>query len=174
MNTNPKGRNHRGSKQGVENSNLKEQSPPVVTMTNQRTMAELLRAPTEGYAEAIVVPSILVEQFELKHSLINIMTMDQFFGLEKDNPYDHIRAARRWLEKKPPLSITTWEDLVQNSSMNSFPPQEQQVSVMKSRIFNNGLMNLSMRLGIDTKISFVLVLITVLLNWTNWILSTMP
>nr|GEX36222.1 hypothetical protein [Tanacetum cinerariifolium] len=31
-------------------------------------MAELLRAPTEGYAEAIVVPPILVEQFELKHS----------------------------------------------------------------------------------------------------------
>nr|GEX11757.1 reverse transcriptase domain-containing protein [Tanacetum cinerariifolium] len=54
-------------------------------------MAELLRAPTEGYAEAIMVPPILVEQFELKHSLINMMTSDQFFGLEKDNPHDHIR-----------------------------------------------------------------------------------
>nr|GEY51376.1 reverse transcriptase domain-containing protein [Tanacetum cinerariifolium] len=36
-------------------------------MADQRTMAELLRAPTKGYAEAIVVPSILAEQFELKH-----------------------------------------------------------------------------------------------------------
>ncbi|GJY94296.1 reverse transcriptase domain-containing protein [Tanacetum coccineum] len=49
-------------------------------MADQRTMAELLRAPTEGYAEAIVVPPILAEHFELKHSLINMMTSDQFFG----------------------------------------------------------------------------------------------
>nr|GEY79893.1 hypothetical protein [Tanacetum cinerariifolium] len=59
-------------------------------MADQRTMAELLRAPTEGYAEAIVIPSILAEQFELKHSLINMMTTEQFFRLEKDNPHDHI------------------------------------------------------------------------------------
>nr|GEU57317.1 reverse transcriptase domain-containing protein [Tanacetum cinerariifolium] len=74
-------------------------------------MAEMLRAPIEGCAEAIVVPPILAEQFELKHSLINMMTSKQFFGLEKDNPHDHIRAARRWLEKEPPRSITTWDDL---------------------------------------------------------------
>ncbi|GJX39473.1 putative reverse transcriptase domain-containing protein [Tanacetum coccineum] len=49
---------------------------PVDTMADQRTMAELLRAPTEGYAEAIVVPPILAEHFELKHSLINTMTSD--------------------------------------------------------------------------------------------------
>ncbi|GKF12686.1 reverse transcriptase domain-containing protein, partial [Tanacetum coccineum] len=60
-------------------------------MADQRTMAELLRAPTEGYAEAIVVPPILAEHFELKHSLINMMTSDQFFELEKDKPHDHIR-----------------------------------------------------------------------------------
>nr|GEY06213.1 hypothetical protein [Tanacetum cinerariifolium] len=59
-------------------------------MADQHTMAELLRAPTEGYAEAIVVPLILAEQLKLKHSLINMMTSDQFFGLEKDNPHDHI------------------------------------------------------------------------------------
>nr|GEZ94378.1 reverse transcriptase domain-containing protein [Tanacetum cinerariifolium] len=47
-------------------------------------MAEMLRAPTEGYAEAIVVPPILAEQLELKHSLINMMTSEQFFGLEKE------------------------------------------------------------------------------------------
>nr|GEV13121.1 hypothetical protein [Tanacetum cinerariifolium] len=35
--------------------------------------------------------------------------------------------------------------------MNSLPPQEQQISVMKSQIFNNGLMNRFMRHGIDTK-----------------------
>nr|GEY11469.1 reverse transcriptase domain-containing protein [Tanacetum cinerariifolium] len=125
---------------------------PVDTMADQRTMAELLRAPTEGYAEAIVIPSILAEQFELKHRLINIMTSDQFFGLEKDNPHDHIHwftkitstikykdvpnsaiklmlfpfslagAARRWLEKEPPRSIHTWEDLVSKFINEFFPP----------------------------------------------------
>nr|GFA21592.1 reverse transcriptase domain-containing protein [Tanacetum cinerariifolium] len=45
-----------------------------VSMTDNRTMAEMLRAPTEGYAEAIVVPSILAEQFELKHKQTSAMT----------------------------------------------------------------------------------------------------
>nr|GFB58943.1 hypothetical protein [Tanacetum cinerariifolium] len=58
-------------------------------MTDNRTMAEMLRAPTEGCAEAIMVPPILAEQFELKHSLINMMTSEHFFGLKKDNPHDH-------------------------------------------------------------------------------------
>nr|GEV63855.1 reverse transcriptase domain-containing protein [Tanacetum cinerariifolium] len=60
--SNPKRRNRRRSKQPF----ILEESP-IDTMANQCTMAELLRAPTKGYAEAIVVPSILAEQFELKH-----------------------------------------------------------------------------------------------------------
>nr|GFA33551.1 hypothetical protein [Tanacetum cinerariifolium] len=105
--SNPKRRNRRRSKQPF----ILEESP-IDTMADQRTMAELLRAPTEGYVEAIMVPPpILADQFELKHSLINMMTTDQFFGLEKENPHDHIRAARRWLEKEPSHSIHTWEDL---------------------------------------------------------------
>nr|GEV37229.1 reverse transcriptase domain-containing protein [Tanacetum cinerariifolium] len=84
--SNPKRRNRKRSKQPF----ILEESP-VDTMVDQRTMAELLRAPTEGYAEVIVVPLILAEQFKLKNSLINKMTLDQFFGLEKDNPHDHIR-----------------------------------------------------------------------------------
>nr|GEW39507.1 hypothetical protein [Tanacetum cinerariifolium] len=60
-------------------------------MADNRTMAEMLCAPTEWCVEAIVVPLILAEQFELKHSLINMMTSEQFFRLEKDNPHDHIR-----------------------------------------------------------------------------------
>nr|GEY43542.1 reverse transcriptase domain-containing protein [Tanacetum cinerariifolium] len=83
--SNPKRYNRRRSKQPFI---LKES--PIDTMADQRTMAELLRVPTEGYAEAIVVRRILAEQFELKHSLINMMTTDQFFRLEKDNPHDHI------------------------------------------------------------------------------------
>nr|GEV61387.1 hypothetical protein [Tanacetum cinerariifolium] len=46
-NTTPKGCNRRSSKQKVENYNLEEHLPSVVTMADNRTMAELLRAPTE-------------------------------------------------------------------------------------------------------------------------------
>nr|GFB02459.1 reverse transcriptase domain-containing protein [Tanacetum cinerariifolium] len=52
--SNPKRRNRRRSKQPFS---LEES--PLDTMVDQRTMAELLRAPTEGYAETIVVPPIL-------------------------------------------------------------------------------------------------------------------
>nr|GEW79668.1 reverse transcriptase domain-containing protein [Tanacetum cinerariifolium] len=83
--SNLKLRNSRHSKQPV----ILEESP-LDTMADQRTMVELLCTPIEGYAEAILVPPILVEHFELKHSLINKMTSDQFFGLKKDNPHDHI------------------------------------------------------------------------------------
>nr|GEX45556.1 hypothetical protein [Tanacetum cinerariifolium] len=114
---NPKHRNRRRSKQPF----ILEESL-VDTMAHQRTMAKLIRVPTEGYAEAIVVPPILAKHFELKHSLINTMTSDQFFGLEKDNPHDHIWAACRWLEKEPLHSILTWEDLVSKFINEFFPP----------------------------------------------------
>nr|GFA17367.1 reverse transcriptase domain-containing protein [Tanacetum cinerariifolium] len=177
---------------------------PVDTMADQRTMAELLRAPTEGYAEAIVVPPILAEHFELKHSLINMMTSDQFFGLEKDNPHDHIlwfnkitstikykdvpnSAIKLTLflslsqgqpvvgsKKNPRVLFSLGNILFLNSSMNSFLPQERQMFKMKFPTFNNGLINRFMRHVIDTKISFVLALIMVSPNCTNLILSTMP
>ncbi|GKC32556.1 hypothetical protein Tco_1039850 [Tanacetum coccineum] len=85
---NPKRCSRRRSKQPFS---LEES--PIDTMADQRTMAELHRAPTEGYAEAIVVPPILAEHFELKYSLINMMTSDQFFGLEIYNPHDHIHLG---------------------------------------------------------------------------------
>nr|GEV83768.1 reverse transcriptase domain-containing protein [Tanacetum cinerariifolium] len=73
---------------------------PKDTMTDNRTLAEMLRAPTEGCEEAIVVPPILAEQFELTHSLINMMTSKKFFGLELDNPHNHGQPAGG-LKKNP-------------------------------------------------------------------------
>nr|GEU96790.1 reverse transcriptase domain-containing protein [Tanacetum cinerariifolium] len=130
--SNLKRRNRRRSKQPF----ILEESL-VDTMTDQRTMAELLRAPTEGYAEAIVIPPILAEQFELKHSLINMMTSDQFFVQDKDNPRDHIRTARRWLKKELRVPFSLGKILFPNSSMNSSLPQERQIFEIKFPIFNN-------------------------------------
>ncbi|GJV56171.1 hypothetical protein Tco_1457176 [Tanacetum coccineum] len=57
--TTPKRHNRGRSKQRVEPFSLEETF--VVTMADQRTMAELLQAPTEGYGDAIVIPAILAE-----------------------------------------------------------------------------------------------------------------
>nr|GFD26713.1 reverse transcriptase domain-containing protein [Tanacetum cinerariifolium] len=61
-------RKQKRSQQQVNPTIVEEK--PVVTMADTRTMAELLHAPTEGNAEAIVVPPIPAEHFELKHSLL--------------------------------------------------------------------------------------------------------
>nr|GFA58769.1 reverse transcriptase domain-containing protein [Tanacetum cinerariifolium] len=90
-NPNPKGRNRRRSKQRIEEFNLDELSPPIVMMADQRTMAQLLQAPTEGYEDAIVIPSITADNFELKHALLSLVTNKQFFGHAKEDPHAHIR-----------------------------------------------------------------------------------
>ncbi|GJS71654.1 reverse transcriptase domain-containing protein [Tanacetum coccineum] len=123
-------------------------------MADQRTMAELLRAPTEGYAEAIVVPPIVAEHFVAQvlsiyidglRYLILRLEKDQFSSCyfirfnkihfhitNKDVPNQHLSlgffpfslagAAHRWLEKEPPRSILTWEDLVSKFINEFFPP----------------------------------------------------
>nr|GEU30190.1 hypothetical protein [Tanacetum cinerariifolium] len=147
-----------------------EQLTDADTMADQRTMAELLHAPTEGYAEAIVVPPILVEHFELKYSLINMMTSDLRKTILMITSGQPIVGSK----KNPRVLFSLGKILFPNSLMNSLPPQEQQIFVMKFLTFNNSLMNRFMRHGIITKISFVHALILVLPNCTNLILSTMP
>nr|GEZ53839.1 reverse transcriptase domain-containing protein [Tanacetum cinerariifolium] len=121
-------------------------------MADNRTTTELLQAPTEGYEDAIVIPEITANNFELKHGLINLVQNKQFFGYDKEDPQAHIRyfnkitstmrvpnvpsssiklmlfpfslegAAQIWLEKEPPRSIQTWDDLVSKFINQFFPP----------------------------------------------------
>nr|GFB54642.1 reverse transcriptase domain-containing protein [Tanacetum cinerariifolium] len=70
---------------------FQEDPPPEVLMADNRTMAELLQAPTEGYEEAIVIPKIAATNFELKHGLINLVQNKQFFEQDKEDPHAHIR-----------------------------------------------------------------------------------
>nr|GEV67643.1 reverse transcriptase domain-containing protein [Tanacetum cinerariifolium] len=130
------------------------EDPPEVPMVDNRTMAELLQAPTEGYEDAIVISEIAANNFELKHDLINLVQKKQFFGHDKEDPHAHIRylnkitstmrvpnvpsssikltlfpfslkgAARIWLEKEPPRSILTWDDLVTKFINQFFPPSK--------------------------------------------------
>nr|GFA18526.1 reverse transcriptase domain-containing protein [Tanacetum cinerariifolium] len=59
-------------------------------MADNRTMAQLLQAPTEGYEDAIVIPEITANKFELKHGLINLVQNKQFFEHDKEDPHAHI------------------------------------------------------------------------------------
>ncbi|GJV60492.1 putative ribonuclease H-like domain-containing protein [Tanacetum coccineum] len=54
---------------------------------SKESKAELLQAPTEGYRDAIVIPAILANNFELKHGLLNLVTSKQFYGFEKEDPH---------------------------------------------------------------------------------------
>ncbi|GJY39830.1 reverse transcriptase domain-containing protein [Tanacetum coccineum] len=120
----------------------------------ERTMEELLRAPTEGYGEAIVLPKINADHFEIKTNLLQLVQANPFHGYERENSHAHINSfkritstlrfrdvpndviklmmfpyslegnARLWYEKEPPNSILTWEDLVTKFVNQFFPPSK--------------------------------------------------
>ncbi|GJX69026.1 reverse transcriptase domain-containing protein [Tanacetum coccineum] len=120
----------------------------------ERTMEELLRAPTEGYGEAIVLPEINADHFEIKTNLLQLVQANPFHGYERENPHAHINSfkritstlrfrdvpndviklmmfpyslegnARLWYEKELPNSILTWEDLVTKFVNQFFPPSK--------------------------------------------------
>ncbi|GJS03580.1 reverse transcriptase domain-containing protein [Tanacetum coccineum] len=126
----------------------------IVAPMAERTMEELLRAPTEGYGEDIVLPEINADHFEIKTNLLQLVQMNPFHGLENENPHAHINsfkritstlrfrnvpndviklmmfsyslegAAKTWYEKEPPNSILTWEDLVTKFVNQFFPPSK--------------------------------------------------
>ncbi|GJY81588.1 reverse transcriptase domain-containing protein, partial [Tanacetum coccineum] len=110
---------------------IENQAPPVVTMDDNRTMAQLLEAPTVGYEDAIVVPEITADNFELKHGLLTHITSTMKFP---NVPSTSVKlmlflfslegAARIWLEKEPPRSILTWDDLVSKFINKFFPPSK--------------------------------------------------
>nr|GEV30466.1 reverse transcriptase domain-containing protein [Tanacetum cinerariifolium] len=131
---------------------------PEVPIAENQTMAQLLQAPTEGYEDAIVIPEIAAINFELKHGLINIVQNKQFFRHDKEDLHAHLRyfnkitstmrvsnvpnstiklmlfpfllegATRIWLEKEPPRSILTWDDLV-SKSINQFFPHSKTTNI---------------------------------------------
>ncbi|GJR08933.1 reverse transcriptase domain-containing protein [Tanacetum coccineum] len=114
--TTPKRRNHRRSKQRVEPFSLEETS--VVTMADQRTMAELLQAPTEEDPHAHIrwfnKITSMIKYKDVPNSSIKLMLF----------PFSIEGAAQIWLEKEPPRSILTWEDLVSKFINQFFPPSK--------------------------------------------------
>ncbi|GKC40516.1 reverse transcriptase domain-containing protein, partial [Tanacetum coccineum] len=135
-------------------SNIVEPEIRTIVEMAERTMEELLRAPTKGYGEAIVLPEINADHFEIKTNLLQLVHANPFYGRENENPHAHINsfkritstlrfrnvpndviklmmfpyslegAAKTWYEKEPPNSILTWEDLVTKFVNQFFPPSK--------------------------------------------------
>ncbi|GJU34290.1 reverse transcriptase domain-containing protein [Tanacetum coccineum] len=61
----------------------------------ERTMEELLRAPTEGYGEAIILLDINADHFEIKTNLLQLVQASPFHSFERENPYAHINSFKR-------------------------------------------------------------------------------
>nr|GEU54253.1 hypothetical protein [Tanacetum cinerariifolium] len=134
----------------------------IVEMVDNRTMAQMLQASIEGYEDAIVVPLINANIFELKQTLINLVQSNQFTG--RQDPHNHLRffnkvtstfrhpevpnttiklllfpfslesEARTWLDKEHPRSILTWEDLVSKFINQFFPPSK--TTYLRNKIIN--------------------------------------
>ncbi|GJS53618.1 hypothetical protein Tco_0626980 [Tanacetum coccineum] len=61
----------------------------------ERTMEELLQAPTEGYGEAIVIPEINADHFKIKTNLLQLVQANPFHGFERENPHTRINKFKR-------------------------------------------------------------------------------
>nr|GEU69892.1 reverse transcriptase domain-containing protein [Tanacetum cinerariifolium] len=64
-------------------------------MADNRTMEELLRAPTEGYGEAIMIPEINVDHFEIKTNLLQLVQANPYHGFERENPHTHVNNFKK-------------------------------------------------------------------------------
>nr|GEV63161.1 heat shock cognate 70 kDa protein-like [Tanacetum cinerariifolium] len=67
----------------------------IVEMTDNRTMEELLQAPSEGYGKAIVIPEINADHFEIKTNLLQLVHANPYHGFERENPHTHINNFKR-------------------------------------------------------------------------------
>ncbi|GJX64009.1 hypothetical protein Tco_0298352 [Tanacetum coccineum] len=72
-------------------------------MADNRTMAQMLQAPIEGYEDAIVVPPINANNFELKQPLINLVQSNKFTG-RQDPP----QSSSNFLIRTPSSMSSPW------------------------------------------------------------------
>nr|GFA23619.1 reverse transcriptase domain-containing protein [Tanacetum cinerariifolium] len=67
----------------------------VAPMDDNRTMVEILQAPTEGYGKAIVILEINADHFEIKTNLLQLVQANPYHGFVRENPHTHINNFKR-------------------------------------------------------------------------------
>ncbi|GJU71956.1 reverse transcriptase domain-containing protein [Tanacetum coccineum] len=121
------GRRNKGRAPNIVEPELRTMVAPMA----ERIMEELLRAPTEGYGEAIILPEINADHFEIKTNLLQLVQLKPISRNVTNDviklmmfPYSLEGAAKTWYEKEPPNSILIWEDLVTKFVNRFFPPSK--------------------------------------------------
>nr|GEX47404.1 reverse transcriptase domain-containing protein [Tanacetum cinerariifolium] len=109
----------------------------IVEMTDNRTMAQMLQAPIEGYEDAIVVLPINANNFELKQTLINLVQSNQFteakaITTQSGISYDGPSIPPPVVEKEPEAT----KDMELPSTKNIQPPLVQVYEKEKKPIDN--------------------------------------
>ncbi|GJV31018.1 reverse transcriptase domain-containing protein [Tanacetum coccineum] len=83
-----------------------------IPMADNRTMAQMLQAPIEGYEDAIVTSTF-------RHPEVPNTSVKLFLF-----PFSLDDEARDWFSQEPPRSILTWDDLVSKFINQYFPPSK--------------------------------------------------
>nr|GEW02181.1 reverse transcriptase domain-containing protein [Tanacetum cinerariifolium] len=92
-------------------------------MADNRTMKELLQAPTKGYGEAIVIPEINAAHFEIKTNLLQLVQANPYHGFERENPHTHINNFKRITSTLKFRDVPN-DDLVNKFVNQFFPPSK--------------------------------------------------
>nr|GEW56003.1 hypothetical protein [Tanacetum cinerariifolium] len=95
----------------------------IVEMTDNRTIEELLQAPTEGYGEAIVITEINADYFEIKTNLLQLVQANPYNCFERKNPHTHINNFKRITSTLKFRDVPN-DDLVNKFMNQSFPPSK--------------------------------------------------
>nr|GEX38221.1 reverse transcriptase domain-containing protein [Tanacetum cinerariifolium] len=103
----------------------------IVKMVDNRTMEELLQAPTKGYGEAILIPEINADHFEIKTNLLQLTfgeAWERFKEMLRACPTTDLRTSRNLLSK------TTREALqiIENKSKVRYSRNKPNVSRMNT------------------------------------------
>ncbi|GJR79750.1 reverse transcriptase domain-containing protein [Tanacetum coccineum] len=101
-------------------------------MDDNRTMAQLLEATHWGTEDAIVVPEITADNFELSTVWLNLVQNKQFLRHDKEDliatsdisTRSTSTMSSRTSRVEPPRSIQTWDDLVSKFINKFFPPSK--------------------------------------------------
>nr|GEY75309.1 hypothetical protein [Tanacetum cinerariifolium] len=100
-----------------------QEDPPEVPMADNRTMAQLLQAPT-FFGHDKEDPHAHIRYFNKITSTMRVPNVPNSTIKLMLFPFSLEGAARIWLEKEPPRSILTWDDLVSKFINQFFPPSK--------------------------------------------------
>ncbi|GKC97613.1 hypothetical protein Tco_1167888 [Tanacetum coccineum] len=102
-------------------------------MTDNRTMEEILQALTEGYGEAIVIPKINADHFEIKTNMLQLVQASPFHELTQiDTFYNGLNDS-----DQDSLNATAGENLLSKTTREALNIIENKSKVYYSRNKSN-------------------------------------